>query len=102
MRGIPYPGGAPTSRKTTSPNKPPAAPRPRGGRPRGRPRPGPPVPRPEARPGRANAVDPTGLNVLLITLDTTRADRLGCYGYAPARTPRLDALAAEGVRFARA
>lgn len=48
------------------------------------------------------AVDPAGLNVLLITLDTTRADRLGSYGYAPARTPRLDALAAEGVRFARA
>jgi arylsulfatase A-like enzyme/Flp pilus assembly protein TadD len=42
-----------------------------------------------------------GPNVLLITLDTTRADHLGCYGDAEARTPRLDALAAEGVRFAR-
>ena len=41
-------------------------------------------------------------NVLLITLDTTRADRLGCYGYTGARTPRLDGLAAAGVRFARA
>lgn len=41
-------------------------------------------------------------NVLLITLDTTRADRLGCYGYAPARTPVLDGLARDGVRFARA
>ena len=41
-------------------------------------------------------------NVLLITLDTTRADHLGCYGFAQARTPRLDALAASGVRFARA
>ena len=30
-----------------------------------------------------------GLNVLLITLDTTRADRLGCYGYAKAETPAL-------------
>lgn len=40
-------------------------------------------------------------NILLITLDTTRADRLGCYGYAAARTPRLDRLAAEGVRFER-
>jgi choline-sulfatase len=39
------------------------------------------------------------LNVLLVTLDTTRADRLGCYGYAGARTARLDRLAAEGVRF---
>jgi tetratricopeptide (TPR) repeat protein len=41
-------------------------------------------------------------NVVLITLDTTRADHLGCYGYASARTPRLDALAASGVRFVRA
>lgn len=38
-------------------------------------------------------------NVLLITLDTVRADRLGAYGYAQARTPHLDALAARGVRF---
>jgi arylsulfatase A-like enzyme/Tfp pilus assembly protein PilF len=36
-------------------------------------------------------------NILLITLDTTRADRLGCYGYRDARTPVLDALAASGV-----
>jgi arylsulfatase A-like enzyme len=41
-------------------------------------------------------------NVLLITLDTVRADRLGCYGYARARTPNLDALAKRGVRFERA
>jgi arylsulfatase A-like enzyme/Flp pilus assembly protein TadD len=43
-----------------------------------------------------------GRNVLLVTLDTTRADRLGCYGYAEAQTPNLDRLAAEGVRFADA
>ncbi len=43
-----------------------------------------------------------GLNVLVITLDTVRADRLGCYGYADAETPVLDALAAEGIRFADA
>jgi arylsulfatase A-like enzyme/Tfp pilus assembly protein PilF len=36
-------------------------------------------------------------NILLITLDTTRADRLGCSGYAAAQTPNLDRLAAEGV-----
>lgn len=42
------------------------------------------------------------LRVLLITLDTTRADRLGCYGYADGRTPALDALAAAGTRFSRA
>ena len=41
-------------------------------------------------------------NVLLITLDTTRADRLGCYGYSRARTPALDQLAAEGVLCERA
>ena len=38
-------------------------------------------------------------NVLLITMDTTRADHLGCYGFTLARTPSLDRLAAEGVRF---
>lgn len=42
------------------------------------------------------------LNVLLITLDTTRADRLGCYGYSKAKTPNLDFLAKNGVRFANA
>ena len=38
-------------------------------------------------------------NVLVITLDTTRADRIGSYGYAAASTPHLDRLAANGVRF---
>jgi hypothetical protein len=38
-------------------------------------------------------------HLLLITLDTTRADRLGAYGHKAARTPHLDRLAAEGVRF---
>lgn len=38
-------------------------------------------------------------NVLVITLDTTRADRLGAYGYRRARTPNLDRLAREGVLF---
>ena len=41
-------------------------------------------------------------NILLITLDTTRADRLGCYGYAEAATPHLDGLAGRGVLFERA
>jgi arylsulfatase A-like enzyme len=45
---------------------------------------------------------PSPLNVLLITLDTTRADRLGCYGYSLARTPVLDRLALQGVLFERA
>ncbi len=38
-------------------------------------------------------------NLLLVTLDTTRADRLGCYGHAGAATPTLDGLAADGVLF---
>jgi len=42
--------------------------------------------------------DPS-FNVVLITLDTTRADRLGCYGYGKAKTPNLDYLAANGIRF---
>ncbi|HTE05129.1 MAG TPA: sulfatase, partial [Planctomycetota bacterium] len=41
-------------------------------------------------------------NVLVITLDTLRADRVGCYGGARATTPHLDAFAAEGVRFEQA
>lgn len=45
---------------------------------------------------------PADLNVLLVTLDTVRADHLGCYGDAAAETPALDRLAAQGVRFAHA
>ncbi len=41
-------------------------------------------------------------NVVLVTLDTTRADHIGCYGDADARTPALDALARRGVLFAQA
>lgn len=44
----------------------------------------------------------SGQNLLLITLDTTRADRLGCYGYKPAATPTLDALAARGTLYENA
>jgi arylsulfatase A-like enzyme/Tfp pilus assembly protein PilF len=43
-----------------------------------------------------------GPNVLLITIDTVRADRIGAYGYAKAATPTIDRLAREGVRFADA
>lgn len=41
-------------------------------------------------------------NVVLITIDTLRADRLGAYGYEPAHTPHLDRLADEGVLFTEA
>ena len=43
-----------------------------------------------------------GGSVLLITLDTTRADHLGCYGAAADASPEIDALARRGVVFARA
>ncbi len=39
--------------------------------------------------------------MLLITLDQFRADTLGCAGHPLVQTPNLDALAAQGVRFAR-
>ncbi|HEV7428329.1 MAG TPA: sulfatase, partial [Thermoanaerobaculia bacterium] len=42
---------------------------------------------------------PTRPNVLIITVDTLRADHLGCYGFALARTPAIDKLARESVRF---
>jgi len=42
------------------------------------------------------------INLLVITLDTTRADRIGCFGYEPALTPNLDRLAQQGVLFQRA
>lgn len=41
-------------------------------------------------------------DVVLVTIDTLRADRLGCYGHAAGATPALDALARGGARFARA
>jgi arylsulfatase A-like enzyme len=43
-----------------------------------------------------------GFNVLLVTLDTTRPDRLGCYGYGQARTPTIDGLLGNGVLFENA
>lgn len=45
---------------------------------------------------------PRPASVLLITLDTTRADHLGCYGRAGDPTPNLDALASHGVTFRQA
>jgi len=42
---------------------------------------------------------PAGPDILLVTIDTLRADHVGAYGYERARTPEIDALAARGVRF---
>jgi hypothetical protein len=53
------------------------------------------------RPHAANSVAGNGLNVLLITADTTRADFLGCYGRPNGRTPHVDRLASEGALFER-
>ena len=53
---------------------------------------------PQVHPSR----DPGGTPVLLITVDTVRADRLGCYGARNIQTPAMDGLAAQGVRFDRA
>src|SRR5947209_6656316 len=38
-------------------------------------------------------------NIVLITIDTLRADHLGCYGYRQIKTPNIDGLAADGVLF---
>ena len=40
-----------------------------------------------------------GANVLLVTIDTLRADRVGAYGSRRGITPALDRFAAEGVRY---
>jgi choline-sulfatase len=48
------------------------------------------------------AASPPARNLVIITIDTLRADRVGAYGYKQAHTPTLDALAAQGVRFTHA
>lgn len=46
---------------------------------------------------RGPASPPERPNLVLVTLDTVRADRLGCYGHDAASTPAMDRLAREGV-----
>jgi arylsulfatase A-like enzyme len=41
-------------------------------------------------------------NLLIVTIDTLRADHVGCYGHAAPTTPRLDELAAQALRFEQA
>ena len=41
-------------------------------------------------------------NLILISLDTLRADRLGCYGYERPTSPAIDRQAERGARFSRA
>ncbi len=45
---------------------------------------------------------PAPATIIVVTLDTTRADRLGAYGYDGAHTPHIDALAQRGVTYDRA
>jgi choline-sulfatase len=47
-------------------------------------------------------VRPADLNLLLVTLDTTRADRIHAYGFDEIQTPNLDRLGREGVLFEQA
>jgi len=46
--------------------------------------------------------NPRRFNLVLVTIDTLRPDRLGCYGYSAIETPSLDALAQRGVLFENA
>lgn len=48
------------------------------------------------------SANPSGPDVLLLTIDTLRADRLGYAGHTAASTPSLDALAASGQAFLQA
>jgi len=50
----------------------------------------------------AGTPEKTTPNVVLITIDTLRADHLGCYGYQQIKTPNIDSLAADSTRFTRA
>ena len=47
----------------------------------------------------AQALKPTGVNVIVYLIDTLRADHLGCYGYSPSPSPALDAFAKDAVLF---
>ncbi|MCZ6598713.1 MAG: sulfatase [Planctomycetota bacterium] len=49
--------------------------------------------------GCADEGAPDGPNLILISIDTLRADRLGCYGYERDTSPAIDALAERGVLF---
>ena len=52
--------------------------------------------------GGSETAQEQGPNLLLVLLDTTRADHLGCYGGEPRTSPAIDALAARGARFEEA
>ena len=59
------------------------------------------IPAPGPAPAPPRAAAPAGApNVVLVMVDTLRADHLSCYGSTAVRTPHIDALAADGMRWA--
>ncbi len=66
-----------------------------------------PAPKPATEPAVSSTTTPPPTpteprpNLVLITLDTTRADHVGCYGYERPTSPAIDALAAESLLFER-
>ncbi len=58
----------------------------------------------DPKPATPSAGEPLGYkpDVVVITVDTTRADRIGAYGYRDGKTDTMDALAAAGIRFEHA
>lgn len=63
------------------------------------------VPVPAARGRPQTSAQPEGAsrpNIILVTIDTLSAERVGAYGHERIRTPNLDAIALAGVRFDRA
>src|SRR3954452_15490799 len=50
----------------------------------------------------ARASAPVSVPIILISIDTLRADHLPAYGYTGVKTPAIDALAADGTIFERA
>jgi len=66
--------------------------------------PPPPIADPTSMPAGAGdpVIDLRGRDIVLVTVDAMRADHVGAYGYGRNTTPRLDALAKEGVLFEHA
>ena len=53
------------------------------------------------KPGFARLKGNKDFNYILVTVDTLRADRVGCYGFSRIDTPTIDLFAARGIKFER-